>query len=81
MSNTGWICPRCQKVHAPDVRGCDCKALPDLIGVPWPRSPFDGLPPEPPMPLRLYPMPGCGCTGPCCNVACPHAPKVTCAMG
>ena len=21
----GWICPRCEKVNAPDVRQCDCK--------------------------------------------------------
>ncbi len=23
--NEGWICPRCQKVNAPDVKACDCK--------------------------------------------------------
>jgi hypothetical protein len=22
--NQGWVCPRCGKVHAPFVRGCDC---------------------------------------------------------
>jgi len=20
----GWICPRCEKVHAPQIPGCDC---------------------------------------------------------
>lgn len=24
MNNTGWICPRCRKVNAPDVKQCDC---------------------------------------------------------
>lgn len=24
QERTGWICPRCQKVHAPWVPGCDC---------------------------------------------------------
>lgn len=23
--NEGWICPRCSKVHAPDVKACSCK--------------------------------------------------------
>jgi hypothetical protein len=23
----GWICPRCGKVHAPDIKTCDCKNL------------------------------------------------------
>ena len=23
-ANTGWICPRCQRVHAPFVVGCGC---------------------------------------------------------
>ena len=22
--NIGWICPRCGKVNAPDVKQCDC---------------------------------------------------------
>jgi hypothetical protein len=25
QQSTGWICPRCQKVHAPQVLTCDCK--------------------------------------------------------
>lgn len=24
FGNTGWICPRCGKVHAPFVPSCDC---------------------------------------------------------
>ena len=23
--NEGWICPRCKKVNAPDVKSCDCE--------------------------------------------------------
>ncbi len=23
---TGWICPRCDKVHSPSVLSCDCAA-------------------------------------------------------
>jgi hypothetical protein len=26
---TGWLCPRCQKVHGPFVQTCDCP--PDYI--------------------------------------------------
>lgn len=76
MSNTGWICPRCQKVHAPFVQNCGCVPLPDLIGkpLPLPTNP-DQAGWRPPM----YPMPVCGCTGPCGNAACPHRPKITCA--
>jgi len=22
---TGWLCPRCKKVNAPDVKQCDCE--------------------------------------------------------
>lgn len=25
MSRQGWICPRCQTVHAPWVPSCDCQ--------------------------------------------------------
>ena len=25
MKNVGWICPRCDKVHAPSVLTCNCK--------------------------------------------------------
>lgn len=25
--NTGWICPRCQKVNAPSVQQCSCPPL------------------------------------------------------
>ena len=24
--NKGWICPRCDKVNAPNVKSCDCKS-------------------------------------------------------
>lgn len=24
MGNTGWICPKCGKVHAPWVPSCEC---------------------------------------------------------
>lgn len=24
MNNFGWICPRCNKVHAPFVQSCSC---------------------------------------------------------
>jgi len=24
MNNTGWICPRCERVWAPSVTGCEC---------------------------------------------------------
>lgn len=24
IAASGWICPRCQAVHAPHVRRCDC---------------------------------------------------------
>lgn len=32
----GWICPRCKKVHAPDVKSCPCPpgASSVLAGVP-----------------------------------------------
>lgn len=32
----GWICPRCNKVHAPSVQGCNCNAF-------GPRLLQDGL--------------------------------------
>lgn len=30
----GWLCPRCGKVNAPDVRQCSCKSkdVPVVIG-------------------------------------------------
>lgn len=90
MSNMGWICPRCDKVHAPHVSGCDCRPLPDLIGKPlptyptpeitkWPIGPLPPYVPNPPVMQPIYPMPVCGCRGPCGNAACPHMPKITCA--
>jgi hypothetical protein len=30
------------------------------------------------LPSTTYPMPICGCTGPCLNSDCPHRPKATC---
>ena len=29
--NEGWICPRCNKVNAPDVKACDCKDIRDYF--------------------------------------------------
>lgn len=26
ITASGWICPRCQTVHAPSVKRCDCPA-------------------------------------------------------
>lgn len=26
--NTGWVCPRCQAVHAPHVQSCQCHQYP-----------------------------------------------------
>lgn len=26
IAASGWICPRCQAVHAPSVKRCDCPA-------------------------------------------------------
>jgi hypothetical protein len=28
--NEGWICPRCSKVNAPDVKACDCESDEEL---------------------------------------------------
>jgi hypothetical protein len=71
MSNTGWICPRCQKVHAPFVQSCNCDPTPDLIGKPLPTYPR----PEPtvwPAPLTVpaHPMPN----------GWPLAPPTTCIL-
>lgn len=30
--NTGWLCPRCNKAHAPWVPSCDC---PPQLAAPW----------------------------------------------
>ena len=30
MINTGWLCPRCQTVHAPDVKQCSCRPQLDV---------------------------------------------------
>jgi hypothetical protein len=47
--NTGWICPRCQRVNAPWKEGCDCMPY-----CPWPIiNPF---PPQP----SPYPIPSTG---------------------
>lgn len=78
MSTTGWICPRCRKVHAPFVQSCDCSDQPDLIGKPLPSVPQPDIRKWVENPFPAYPMPICGCTGPCANAACPHAPKTTC---
>ncbi len=55
MSNTGWICPRCAKVHAPFVP--ECKCAPGLvggpIGIPVPSYPYPGTAGD--VPFRLTP--------------------------
>lgn len=30
---SGWVCPRCQTVHAPHVDKCDCKPKQDSASV------------------------------------------------
>lgn len=30
---TGWICPRCGRVHAPWVPSCDCSRVPAYVPV------------------------------------------------
>jgi len=40
MMPIGWICPRCETVHAPDVKQCSC------------RPQFDVCPPCGPFPLN-----------------------------
>lgn len=49
---TGWICPRCQRVHAPHVAGCDCvpPAKTERYTVPWPNWRDDSTN-TPPIPL------------------------------
>jgi hypothetical protein len=32
LSRVGWLCPRCQKVHAPEVEACDCNPQPQAKG-------------------------------------------------
>ena len=26
MSNTGWVCPRCDRVNGPSVKSCECSS-------------------------------------------------------
>jgi hypothetical protein len=76
---TGWICPRCETVHSPDVKRCDACAHMAKPRVPDPQRPeYENW--------RL-PMwnPGsqheCYCRGgsaACGNIACPLSPRVTC---
>ncbi len=35
----GWVCPRCQKVHAPYVPGCECVPVSPVIPAPPPMYP------------------------------------------
>jgi hypothetical protein len=62
--NTGWLCPRCNVVHAPSVLRCDCKAVEQ--------------PPEPTKPHVCF-LPGyrtCTTQGPEeCPVFCPLSAK------
>ena len=57
--NEGWICPRCKKVNAPDVKQCDCKQekndfeeLKKYIGEPEPIPQY-----YPDWPYKPYPYP------------------------
>jgi len=34
----GWICPRCQAVHSPDVQTCHCNGLTPTLGGPGSAS-------------------------------------------
>lgn len=53
--NKGWECPRCQKVHAPWVDGCDCNSgLPTTAPILPPQLP--SLPIIQPQPIgTIYP--------------------------
>lgn len=33
---TGWLCPRCERVNAPDVKQCPCQppTLPNTVSAP-----------------------------------------------
>lgn len=37
--NEGWICPRCRKSNAPDVKSCDCSDDTASVPIPAPISP------------------------------------------
>jgi len=43
--NYGWICPRCQKVHAPWVASCSCSSISSLT--PRATNQFEDYPSEP----------------------------------
>lgn len=44
-TNYGWICPRCQKVHAPWVASCSCSTSNGLS--PYSSSQIGDYPSEP----------------------------------
>lgn len=46
-NNYGWICPRCDKVHAPSVERCDCYINPNM-----PRT----IPLVPTQPFQAFPL-------------------------
>lgn len=64
---SGWLCPKCQKVHAPWVPSCTCHMV-TLPVVPGSPVRNDG-------PARL-PLCGCIVGAVCCNTACPYLPTV-----
>lgn len=65
---SGWLCPKCQKVHAPWVPSCTCH----MVALPVaPTTPIrnDGQP-------RL-PLCGCVVGTVCGNSACPYLATTT----
>lgn len=53
--NEGWICPRCDKVNAPDVKACDCKFEKSIIDELKKLEPI----PKQPEPIEPYYPPYC----------------------
>lgn len=39
MMNTGWICPKCGRVHAPWVASCNCAAPSEYVPYTPPYAP------------------------------------------
>ena len=40
MMQTGWLCPRCETVHAPDVKQCSCRPQLDIFGEETIKTPW-----------------------------------------
>lgn len=39
--NKGWICPRCEAVHAPHIQGCNCAPGSDIYRTLFPTLCFN----------------------------------------